>query len=163
MVRRSSIVLVALAFAFSSLTGCSDSTSPDSEEIVQLSLKSTEFATGGQSYFKIVARIDNASSRKIFYPIGCPHAVAFSVVNEQGENVQIENPLVDLFCLPGFESVPEGSSTEDELDLQFIWSIDGSPQELPPGRYSVSASFGYFLVPEETRFELKQSLKFEVE
>ena len=163
MARRSSIVLIALAFAFCSLTGCSDSTSPDSKKTIQLSLKATEYATGGQSYFKVVARIDNSSSRKIFYPIGCPHAVAFSVVNEQGEYVLIENPLVDLLCLPGFESVSEGGSAEDELDLQFIWSIGGSPQELPPGRYLVSASFGYFLVPEETRFELKQSLEFEVE
>ena len=163
MAHRFSVVLAALAFALVGLAGCSDSTSPDSVETVQLSLRATENATGGQSYFKVVASIENASSRQIFYPTGCPHAVSFSVVNEQGESVLIENPLVDLMCLPGFDTVPVGSSAEDELDLQFVWSINGSPQELPPGRYAVRASLEYFVVPEETRFALEQSLEFEVE
>ena len=163
MTRRSSVVFFALALVLSCMIGCSDSTSPVSEKTVQLNLEATEYDSDGQSYFKVIAQVDNASGREIFHTIGCPHAVLFSVVNEHGESVLIANPLVDLLCLPGYQSVSAGDASVDELDLQSVWSISGSPQDLSPGTYTVNASFEYFWVPEETSFELKQSLEFEVE
>lgn len=155
-------MLIVSVLALSVMAACSDSTEPGPTKSVQLHLEATEYDSGGQSFIKVVAQVDNASSRDIFFPIGCPHPVSFSVVGEQGENILIENPLVDLICLPGFESISAGDTGVDELDLKYVWSINGSPYVLPPGRYTVNASFGYFLVPEEIRFELERSLEFEV-
>ncbi|MCP4574100.1 MAG: hypothetical protein GY838_17200 [bacterium] len=145
------------------LCACSDSTSPDPQPFIHLSVTTTGEAFEGEPYMRIVAEARNYGRKTVQYPIPCGLEVPITVTDSEGHGVQLWNPTIDFICPPGFELLARGETLRTEFDLIWGYDMDGTTYRVPPGEYTVTAHFAYVWDKDKEYRHLDEEIDFVLE
>lgn len=156
-----SVVLIAISLAGAS--GCSETTRPEEDRGVVLTLSAETRVSEDQEFVVAVVDVENFASEKINYPVGCGFLVGISFEDAEGIRLTTWDPELTAVCPPVHHSLAAGESISEAWDLMWAWDEHGVKYRVPAGRYTARTKFTYYLDGIDEPIRIERSLAIELD
>jgi len=135
------ISIICLAF---SIDACSDSTVPVVAPAMKVTFSEEQFSDGDVMLSKILARVENIGVNTITYHPNCSLWYWFTILDESGTRVRVNEPTWGTVCPLELPSLAPGEVAEGEFVFGKAWNDSGVLYYPLPGQYTIEAKFDYY-------------------